>query len=149
MLDYGPRKFTVRLDDELDPVITNEEGKTLKNAPAAGKQDDVDKAKAARKAFTGAKKMVKEVVKRQAERLYEALCTQRTWRFEDWRRYLANHPIAGRLCVRLAWATFDGERIPRLLQAAGGRLADEREGRGGEIRRRVRSAASPPLQHAA
>ncbi len=114
-LDYGPRKFAVRLNDELEPVVTNEEGKTLKNAPAAGKQDDADKAKAARKAFTGAKKMVKEVVKRQTERLYEALCTQRTWRFDDWRRYLANHPIAGRLCVRLAWAAFapeeNGERF--------------------------------------
>jgi hypothetical protein len=110
-LDYGPRKFTVRLDDDLEPVVTNEEGKKLKNAPAAGKQDDADKAKAARKAFAGAKKMVKEVVKRQTERLYEALCTQRTWRFEDWRRYLAGHPIAGRLCVRVAWAAFDGERF--------------------------------------
>ncbi len=103
----------MRLDDDLEPIITNEEGKTLKNAPAAGKQDDADKAKAARKVFTGAKKMVKEVVKRQTERLYEALCTQRTWRFDDWRRYLANHPIAGRLCVRLAWAAFtpEGERF--------------------------------------
>ncbi len=112
-LDYGPRKFTVRLNDELEPIVTNEEGKTLKSAPAAGKQDDADKAKAARKAFTGAKKMVKEVVKRQTERLYEALCTQRTWRFDDWRRYLSHHPIAGRLCVRLVWAAFapEGERF--------------------------------------
>ena len=159
-LDYGPRKFAVRLNDELEPVVTNEDGKTLKSAPAAGKQDDAEKAKAARKAFTGAKKMVKEVVKRQTERLYEALCTQRTWRFEDWRRYLANHPIAGRLCVRLAWAAFSpsprplslqgegGARrrtLPRLLPADGGRHADEREGRGGAIRRRRARAAGPPL----
>src|SRR6185437_11937188 len=104
VLDYGPRKFTVQLDDELQPILRTEEGKTVKNPPAAGKQDDADKAKAARKAFTDAKKTIKEVVKRQSERFYEFLCTQRDWRFEDWRRYLAEHPIAGKVCVRLAWA---------------------------------------------
>jgi hypothetical protein len=104
VLDYGPRRFKVTLDDDLQPVITTEDGKTVKNPPAAGKSDDADKAKAARKAFTDGKKMVKEVIKRQAERFYEALCTQRSWRFDDWRRYLADHPIVGRLCVRTAWA---------------------------------------------
>jgi hypothetical protein len=105
-LDYGPRKFLVKLNDDLAPVITTTEGKVLKSPPAAGKQDDPEKAKAARKAFTDAKKTVKEMVRRQTERFYEALCTQRTWRLEDWRRYLAEHPIVGRLCVRLAWSAF-------------------------------------------
>lgn len=105
-LDYGPRKFQVRLNDDLEPIVTSEEGKPLKNVPAPGKNDDVDKAKAAKKAFSDAKKAVKEVVKRQTERFYEALCTQRSWRFEDWQRYLARHPIVGRLCVRLAWSAF-------------------------------------------
>jgi HEAT repeat protein len=104
VLDYGPRKFLVKLADELQPVITTEEGKTVKNPPAPGKQDDAELAKAAKKAFTDAKKVIKEVVKRQTERLYEALCTQRGWRFDDWRRYLAEHPVVGKLCVRVAWA---------------------------------------------
>jgi hypothetical protein len=110
ILDYGPRKFIVKLDDDLDPVITTEEGKAVKNPPAAAKADDEEKANAAKKAFSDAKKTVKEVVKRQSERLYESLCTQRSWRFEDWRRFLADHPIVGRLCVRLAWAAFAGEQ---------------------------------------
>jgi hypothetical protein len=111
VLDYGARQFTVKLDDELLPVITTAEGKTVKAPPAPGKQDDEEKARAAKKAFTDAKKMVKEVVKRQTERLYEALCTQRSWRFEDWQRFLGSHPIAGRLCVRLAWAAFEEEKF--------------------------------------
>jgi hypothetical protein len=110
-LDFGPRQFTVGLDDDLQPVITNEEGKKIKNLPAPGKDDDAEKAKAAKKAFTDAKKTVKDVLKRQAERLYEALCTQRAWRFEDWRRYLADHPVVGRLCVRAAWAAFAGDKL--------------------------------------
>jgi hypothetical protein len=111
-LDYGPRSFTVKLDDELQPVVVAEGGKTVKNPPAPGKQDDAEKAKAAKKAFSDAKKMVKEVVKRQGERLYEALCTQRAWRFEDWRRFLAEHPIVGKLCVRLAWSASRVEKGP-------------------------------------
>jgi HEAT repeat protein len=111
VLDYGPRQFTVTLGDALDPVVTTADGKTVKNPPAAAKSDDAEKAKAAKKAFTDAKKVVKEVVKRQTERLYEALCTQRSWCFEDWKRYLADHPVVGKICVRLAWVAFDGERF--------------------------------------
>ncbi len=115
VLDYGPRRFTVKLDDDLQPVIHTEEGKTVKNPPAPGKNDDADAAKAAKKTFSDAKKIVKDVVKRQAERLYEALCTQRTWRFDDWQRFLAQHPIVGKLCIRLAWAAFaPGEEGPFL-----------------------------------
>src|SRR5581483_4608566 len=111
LLDYGPRQFTVTLGDALEPVITTAEGKTVKNPPPPAKSDDADKAKAAKKAFTDAKKVVKEVVKRQTERLYEALCTQRSWCFADWQRYLADHPIVGKICVRLAWAAFAEERF--------------------------------------
>jgi hypothetical protein len=114
-LDYGPRRFTATLDDDLEPVVTNEEGKTVKNLPAPAKSDDAEKAKAARRAFTDAKKQVKDVVRRQTERLYESLCTQRAWRFDDWRRYLADHPVVGRLCVRLAWAAFGPGEGGKLL----------------------------------
>jgi hypothetical protein len=75
--------------------------------PAPAKSDDEELAKAGKKEFADAKKIAKEVVKRQTERLYEALCTQREWKFEDWQLYLANHPIVGRLCVRLAWVVFE------------------------------------------
>jgi hypothetical protein len=128
VLDYGPRQFNARLGDDLQPVLTTVEGKTIKNLPAPGTQDDADRARAARKAFTDAKKTVKEVVKRQAERLYEALCTQRAWRFEDWRRYLADHPVVGRLCVRLAWAAFAGDRLMGLFRPLeDGSLTDEKD----------------------
>ena len=106
-LDYGPRKFSVRLDDELEPVITREDGKTVKSPPVPAKDDDEEKAKAAKKAFSEAKKVVKDVVKRQAERFYEAVCTQRSWQFDDWSRYLNQHPIVSRLCGRLIWAAFE------------------------------------------
>lgn len=107
-LDYGPRQLQVRLNDELEPVITVKgESKTLKALPAPGKNDDEEKAKASKKAFGEAKKLVKDVVKRQTERLYEALLTQRCWSFDDWQCYLAQHPIVGRLCTRLVWTVIE------------------------------------------
>ena len=106
-LDFGPRQFQVKLNDDLEPVIYSKaDGKTLKSLPAPGKSDDEEKAKEAKKLLSDAKKTVKEVVKGQSERLYEALCTQRSWKFADWQRYLAQHPIVGRLCVRVTWAAF-------------------------------------------
>lgn len=113
-LDYGARQFVVSLNDQLEPVVTAKgESKTIKALPEPGKNDDPELAKAAKKEFTDAKKVVKEVVKRQTERLYEALCTQRQWKFEDWREYLAKHPIVGRLCVRLAWVAFEPAKEER------------------------------------
>jgi HEAT repeat protein len=132
VLDFGPRTFTVKLDDDLEPIIATDEGKTVKNLPAPGKNDDAEKAKAAKKSFSDAKKSVKEIVKRQSERLYEALCTQRTWKFDDWKRYLAQHPIVGRLCSRVVWANFtkngDAEKFAgcfRLLED--GTLTNEKD----------------------
>jgi len=111
-LDFGPRQFEVRLNDELEPVIfAAGESKSVKALPAPGKNDNEELAKEAKKEFSDSKKVVKEVVKRQTERLYEAMCTQRSWRFSDWKTYLVAHPIVGRLCVRLVWAAFsDSDR---------------------------------------
>lgn len=115
VLDYGPRQFTATLDDDLEPVLTGEGGKTVKALPSPGKSDDAEKAKEAKAAFSDAKKQIKDVVKRQGERLYEAMCTQRAWRFEDWKRFLGDHPVVGRLCVRLVWAAYESGEDGKLL----------------------------------
>lgn len=109
VLDYGARTFTVRLDDGLVPVIVRDDGRRVKTLPKPAKGDDPEAAKEARKRFNTAKKTVRDVVQRQSERLYEAMCVQRTWRFEDWRRDLADHPIVGKLVTRLVWEVVDPE----------------------------------------
>ncbi|MCA9107846.1 MAG: DUF4132 domain-containing protein, partial [Planctomycetales bacterium] len=112
-VDYGSRKFTVILDDDLEPVITRDDGKSVKSLPAAAKDDDPELVKSAKKEFSDAKKTVKEVIKSQAERLYEAACTQRVWNAEEWRTYLAEHPIAGALCRRVVWAAYGSDESER------------------------------------
>jgi len=65
------------------------------------------------------------VLRLQKSRLYEAMCTQREWRFDDWDRWLRCHPIVGRYCQRLVWAAFDGEQLTITFRVlADGSLTD-------------------------
>ena len=109
LLDYGPRTFTARLGEDWAVALTNEEGKELKALPDPRQGDDEEKAKEAKKILAAAKKELQAVLRLQKERLYEALCTQRSWPFEDWDELLHRHPIVGRYCQRLVWSFFDGE----------------------------------------
>jgi hypothetical protein len=102
-LSYGERRFTARLAEDFRVDLFNPEGKKISALPEPRKDEDEAKAKEAKKALSSAKKDIKNVVQLQTERLYEALCTQRTWRYDDWDRYLNHHPIMRRLVQRLVW----------------------------------------------
>jgi hypothetical protein len=56
---------------------------------------------------------VKSIVQLQGQRLYEALCTGRSWRFEDWDLYLNRHPIVRRLLQGLVWVELRESAAPR------------------------------------
>jgi hypothetical protein len=110
-LDYGSRQFTATLSDEMAITLTNQSGKVIASLPDANQSDDPDLVKQSKAALSSARKELKTVLTMQRERLYEGLCTQRTWRFEDWDFYLRQHPIVGRYCQRLVWVAYDGERV--------------------------------------
>lgn len=107
VLDYGGRKFTASLDAEMSVVLKNDESKVLKALPAPRQGDDVERAKAAKKALSAAKKEIESVLKLQRERLYEAMCTQRLWRFGDWDQFLNKHPVVRHYCQRLVWGVVE------------------------------------------
>jgi len=110
-LDYGSRTFSAALSEEMTITVTNPVGKTIASLPDANQSDDPEKAKNAKAALSNARKELKSVLGMQKDRLYEALCTQRAWRFEDWDTYLRQHPIVGRYCQRLVWVAYEDERI--------------------------------------
>jgi hypothetical protein len=110
-LDYGTRKFNATLSDEMAITLTNQDGKVIASLPDANQSDDAEKVKQAKNALSSARKELKSILTMQKDRLYEALCTQRSWRFDDWDTYLSRHPIAGRYCQRLVWVAYDGEKI--------------------------------------
>ncbi len=115
-IDFGPRQFTAKLNEDLDFVLADAEGKTLKTLPEPRKDDDEAKATEAKKNYSASKKELKTVLTMQRDRLYEAMCTQRTWSFEDWNLYLNRHPIVRHHCERLIWAVVRDEKAVHLFR---------------------------------
>lgn len=125
VLDFGPRQFTARLGESLEFLLQDPEGKPIKALPEPRKDDDEAKAAEARKLFSNARKELKSVASMQRERFYEAMCTQRTWTFEDWSLYLNQHPIARHHCQRLVWAQLqDGKAVGWFRPLADGTLTN-------------------------
>ena len=110
-LDYGARKFTATLTPEMTIAVTNQNGKVIASLPDANQSDDAELAKQSKATLSTARKEFKSALSMQKDRLYEALCTQRVWRFDDWDMYLRQHPIVGRYCQRLVWVAYDGDEI--------------------------------------
>jgi hypothetical protein len=106
VLDYGSRQFQACLKADCTLFLFASTGKILKALPAAHKDDDLAQVKAAKQQWTATKKQLDLVLSQQQARLYEALCTQRSWIFSDWELFLHQHPVVGRLCQRLIWAVF-------------------------------------------
>ncbi|WP_280152673.1 DUF4132 domain-containing protein [Piscinibacter sp. XHJ-5] len=124
-LSYGPRTFVVRLLPDFKLELLNPDGRKIAALPEPRQDDDADLAKAAKKAFSSARKEIKGIVDQQTERLYEALCTERDWRYEDWELYLNQHPIVRRLVQRLVWAvTRDGGVVQTFRPLDDGTLTD-------------------------
>ncbi len=61
----------------------------------------------------------KKTLKLQTTRLYEAMCTGRTWTYQDWQQHLNQHPVMRKLTHRLVWKS---DRVFRPLDD--GRLVD-------------------------
>jgi hypothetical protein len=115
-LDFGPRQFSARLNEDLEFSLLDAEGKPLKSLPDPRNDDDQAKAVEAKKTFSAAKKELKSVLTMQRDRLYEAMCTQRTWPFEEWNLYLNQHPVVRHHCQKLVWAVVRDAKVAMLFR---------------------------------
>jgi hypothetical protein len=106
-LDYGGRKFIARLREDMTIGVETADGKPIGALPDARKDDDEAKAKEAKKRLAAARKELKGILTLQNDRLYEAMCTGRTWPYEDWSAYLLRHPVVQRHCHRLVWRALE------------------------------------------
>src|SRR5215472_7381873 len=102
-LEIGTRLYQAKLDAEDVLTLYNPDGKVVKNLPQVSEGPDKESAAEAKKALSSAKKELSQVHEFQAKRLYEALCVGRRWQLAEWRRFLLEHPIVGRLVQRLVW----------------------------------------------
>lgn len=105
--DYGSRRFTVRLEPDMQLTIRDEKGKTLKNLPAPGKQDDPEKAALAVSAFKQMKKQLKEAVESQKLRLEQTLLSARFWETGKWRELFVKNPLMRSFAVSLIWGVYE------------------------------------------
>ncbi len=117
VLDFGPRQFRAKLNAEAELDLFDDQNKPIKSLPDPRKEDDKDKADSAKKQLAAAKKELKALLTMQRERLYEAMCTERTWRFDDWTAYLNEHPILRLYCQRLVWAVFKDNKLTSTFRA--------------------------------
>lgn len=101
------KMYTGVLDENLKLVLRNPDGKAIKALPAG----DDEHTKASKKALTAAKKELKQVIDMQSQRLYEALCAERSWSPEDWERDFRNHPLMNQLVQRLVWLCLDKDGV--------------------------------------
>ncbi|MEU4159698.1 DUF4132 domain-containing protein [Actinoplanes sp. NPDC026670] len=102
-LDYGPRRFTVGFDEQLQPWIADETGRRLTRLPKPA--DDVSAA--AQRRFAEMKKEAKTVGTERVRSIEAAMVTGRRWTPEDFRRYLIDHPLTWQLTQRLLWVAFE------------------------------------------
>jgi hypothetical protein len=108
-LPYGPRAFTAVLRPDLTVELRDPDAKVIRALPAPRQSDDADRASESRKTFSAAKSELRRIATLQTQRLYEAMCTERSWSAEDWDRYLLRHPVVGSAVRRLVWvAQSDG-----------------------------------------
>lgn len=120
VLDYGPRRFQVRFDEQLKPFVTDMDGRPRKSLPKPGAKDDAELAAASKKRFSNLKKDLRTVAADQVKRLEQAMIDGRTWTVEEFRRYFVDHPLVWHLTQRLVWLAESGG------EATAFRLAEDR-----------------------
>lgn len=118
VLDYGPRRFTVKFDENLKPFAVDDKGKRRASAPKPAASDDAELAQAAYERFTLLRKELKAAAVEQVKRLETAMVEARVWSVPEFRRYLVEHPVSWQLTGRLVWqcSTGDGWRSFRLAE---------------------------------
>ena len=117
--DRGP--FThLALSGEMDFMVRDESGKSLKDPPKPGVKDDPAKAAPALEEWKLLKKQLREVARIQSERLEQAMIVGRRWPLDDFETFLVKHPLMTLIAQRLLWAGYDSKgKLLQLLRISG------------------------------
>ncbi|MCZ9218072.1 DUF4132 domain-containing protein [Escherichia albertii] len=114
IFDFGPRQFSVRFDENLNPVIYDQQNVRQKSVPRLRADDDQLKAPEALTQLKGLKKDATQVSKNLLPRLETALRTTRRWSLADFHSLFVNHPFTRLVTQRLIWGIYPANE-PRLL----------------------------------
>lgn len=117
IFDFGPRQFIVRFDENLNPVIFDQQNVRQKSVPRLRADDDQLKAPEALARLKGLKKDATQVSKNLLPRLETALRTTRRWSLADFHSLFVNHPFTRLVTQRLIWGVYPANEPRRLLNA--------------------------------
>jgi predicted DNA-binding WGR domain protein len=107
VLDFGPRRFKVALAPDLMPKVRDADGKVLADLPKPGARDDAAKAEAAVADWKLLKKLLRDALKLQTQRLEQAMVTGRRWTVDQFETLLVRHPLMTHLAQRVLWGAYD------------------------------------------
>jgi hypothetical protein len=123
--DFGTRSFSVRFDENLQPVIYDQQGARQKSIPRLRAEDDQTKAAEALARLKGLKKDAAQAAKRLLPHLENALRLARRWTRTEFQSLFVDHPLTNNLTRRLVWGIYAANEPRRLLNAF--RVATEGE----------------------
>lgn len=119
VFNYGNRKFFVKLDKNLNPIILNEQQKEIKNLPKASKEDNEELVIKAREEWNIMKKEIKKTIKLQKTRLEKAMITQRYWKKLEWETLFNINPLMNCFATKLIWGIYINKRLERSFYLSG------------------------------
>ncbi len=96
---HEEKVYAATIGESLTLEIRNPDGKVIKSLPSG--QDDATKD--SKKQLSASRRELKQVVAMQSARLYEALCSERQWSVDDWKRDISEHPVMRKLIERAVW----------------------------------------------
>ncbi|MBQ1993461.1 MAG: DUF4132 domain-containing protein [Lachnospiraceae bacterium] len=111
VFDYGTRKFKVVITPALELMVSDENGKKLKNLPAVGQKDDAEIANASLAEYKQMKKQLKTTITSQKSRLELALSIERTWTVEAWSELFVKNPIMHQFAIGLIWGIYEDGKL--------------------------------------
>jgi hypothetical protein len=108
-LDFGPRQFVLRVNEALQPILEESNGKRIKTLPKPNAKDDQGLAKLATALNSDVKKQAKAVAAVQLKRLEAAMCAQRRWSVDEFMTFFVRHTLMRHVAQALVWGSFDAQ----------------------------------------
>ncbi len=131
-LDYGRRRFRVRLDASkkkvLDVSLFDGSGEVIPAPPRPTRADDPLRSTEALAQWKALRAELPLVVKSETRRFEEALCAGRVWTHAHWATFVLGHPVLRALAERFVWQVQNpDEPSPRFARTLRGAWLGERD----------------------
>jgi hypothetical protein len=126
IFDFGPRQFTLVLDEEMKVRARFPDGTLKSDIAKPNSKDDPTKAEPAHALWKLTKKLVQDTAKAQVSRLERAMVGGRRWTVEEFQSLLLRHPLMVNMVRRLIWGGWNeaGDLVSSFRLAEDGTLAD-------------------------